>query len=635
MPNEQEAPKAAEPETRATGRRRSDATPGVVAALLLLCLYAGWGVSVDFPRAAFGFQSDEATYYLMTHSIVSDHDLKYRREDLVRTYREFPSGPNGIFLKRGSAAGVVFDGRVPFVHLSSTPIPDTTELFYGKNYAYPAFAAPFVAVFRTNGFLVFHALLLASMLLAGYLFLNARMSTLPALVLSTGFLMASVAPAYFVWMTPELFNLALVVLGYFCWLYKEVADPASAPKWLRWAFKPGSDLAAIVLLAIATFSKPTCLLLVLPMLAMMAMRRQWKRGLIAGVLYGLTGAVLLAGNIAISGEWNYQGGDRRTFYGDYPFQNASMEFSAGKDKVTDKIHEGIIFDKRVFWTLLSHNLAYFFIGRYAGILPYYFPAVFAMGLFLWQWRRRPKWEWLVFGAVMAEILLLIVWVPYTYNGGGGSVGNRYFMSTYGVLLFLLPATESALVAVVPWLIGAIFTAQITLNPFFAAYYPGEPAKQGPLRLLPVELTLVFDIPINTEPDHPRIWFGQNRRFQIYFLDDDAYKREGLFFWMRGQSRAEFFVKSAEPASFLELTLATAASPTRVKVSRGWWSETVDMQRDQTTKIRVPLDAGFPFQGTRVWLVSISTTGAFVPRLEVPGSDDRRFLAVQVTPELIP
>jgi hypothetical protein len=105
--------------------------------------------------------------------------------------------------------------------------------------------------------------------------------------------------------------------------------------------------------------------------------------------------------------------------------------------------------------------------------------------------------------------------------------------------------------------------------------------------------------------------------------------------VRGQSRAEFLVKTVEPASFLELTLATAAAPTRVTVSRGGWSTTVEMQQDQTTQVRVPLDGGFPYQGTRVWVVSIKTTGAFVPRLVAPGSDDRRFLAVQVTPELIP
>ncbi len=62
---------------------------------------AAWRFSVDFPRAALGIQSDEATYYMMGHSLAQDGDLTYRREDLTRVWREFPSGPSGVFLKRG------------------------------------------------------------------------------------------------------------------------------------------------------------------------------------------------------------------------------------------------------------------------------------------------------------------------------------------------------------------------------------------------------------------------------------------------------------------------------------------------------------------------------------------------------
>lgn len=104
-------------------------------------------------------------------------------------------------------------GGFPFVRVDSRPDPDAARLFYGKSYIYPLAAAPFVALFGTNGFLVLHAIVLGLMLLAGYLFLNTRSSPLVSLLLAAGFLMASVAPAYFVWLTPELFNLGLVFLG--------------------------------------------------------------------------------------------------------------------------------------------------------------------------------------------------------------------------------------------------------------------------------------------------------------------------------------------------------------------------------------------------------------------------------------
>ena len=208
----------------------------------------------------------------------------------------------------------------------------------------------------------------------------------------------------------------------------------------------------------------------------------------------------------------------------------------------------IIFDRRVFGTVFSHNVAYFIVGRYSGLLPYFFPGLFAIVAFLLARGRRAPWQWFVLGGAAAQILLLLVWVPYTYNGGGGSIGNRYFMSTYGVFLFLLPPIASVAWALVPWVVGGLFSAQVTFNPFFSSFNPSEHAKQGPLRWLPVELTLVNDLPINTQPNRARVWFGESRRFQIYFLDDNAYAREDLSFWVKGRAKAEFLVKTVEPAS---------------------------------------------------------------------------------------
>jgi hypothetical protein len=614
--------------------RRLEIVPGLVAAVLMLCLYGGIAVSVDFSREAMGIQSDEATYYMMGHSVAEDGDLAYRAEDLGRVWREFPAGPSGVFLKKGRDLDVRLNGRFPFVHVASKPDPDGGRLFYGKSYIYPLMAAPFVAVFGTNGFLVLHALLLAAMLLAGYLFLNARSSPVVSLVLSAGFLMASVAPVYFVWITPELFNLSMVVLGYFCWLYKEVASPDSAPRGTRWLLRPESDLLAALFLALATFSKPSNILLVAPMLIWMALRRRWRPAVAAAALFAVVGGVLVAGNIAVTGEWNFQGGDRRTFYGRYPFQPSQPGWDElGLDRATDRVLTEVIFDKRVFPTVFSHNLAYFFVGRHSGMLPYFFPGLFAAGVFLLSRRPRPMWQWLIFGVGVTEILLIIIWIPYNYFGGGGVIGNRYFMNTYGVFLFLLPPIESVALAIVPWLVGGLFTGAIVLNSFASSFNPQDHVKQGPLRLLPVELTAVNNLPLNTRPERARVWFGVQRRFQIYFLDDNAYGREGLFFWTRGKARAEILVKTVEPASGLQLQLLAGAVPATVTVSRGWWSESRTLKAGETTVLTVPLDAGFPYLGTRVWHVKITCDAAFVPMFVDANSQDNRYLGVQVTPEL--
>ena len=66
----------------------------------------------------------------------------------------------------------------------------------------------------TNGFLLLHALLLALYFLAAYMFLRARAARRgrPS-AYARGVLLASAAPVYFVWLTPELFNFSLGILG--------------------------------------------------------------------------------------------------------------------------------------------------------------------------------------------------------------------------------------------------------------------------------------------------------------------------------------------------------------------------------------------------------------------------------------
>jgi hypothetical protein len=315
----------------------------------------------------------------------------------------------------------------------------------------------------------------------------------------------------------------------------------------------------------------------------------------------------------------------------------------------DESLAGIIFDRRVFWTNLTHNLRYYFVGRYAGILPYFFPAVFALFAFLRAPRRRPGWQYLVLAAGLAQMLFFIINLPYTWIGGGGSVGNRYFMGTYGIYLFLLPPITIPAVAAIPWVIGGLFTAQLVLNPFATSFHPGDAAKHGPLRWLPVELTMVNDLPVNTEgPKKVLVWFGDNPGendpgFQIYFLDDNAYEREAdKSFWVKGESRAEFLIKYApaapekvsadRPLKQLVLTLSPGPLDTTVNVAVNGRTRRVDLK--ETQRVVFNLDKGFWYQARAyVWVVSVSSSTGFVPIFN-GAEKDARFLGVRVKPTLI-
>ena len=627
-------PRAADrPAPPAAVTARIDFGAGLLLSLAVLVVFAGVALSVDVPRTALGFKSDEATYYMMAHSLARDADLTYRREDLARVWHEFPSGPLGVFLKKGRTVDVDAVSGPPFVGVTFRPDPDSTRLYYGKSYIYPAFAWPFVRLAGTNGFLLFHALLLALGIYAGYLFVNARSSPAVAGLFSTAFFLAAVPAGYFVWMTPELFNLVVVTLGFFCWLYKEVAPP-DLPRGLRWLRTPRSDTVALLLLAVATFSKPPNALLIGPMLLLFVMRRRWWAAFSTAARFALVVALLFAGNVAITGDVNFQGGERNTYYRDFPFLDDDSDFSVGMDRATNRVLTDIVFDREVFWSRLGHNIVYFFIGRHSGFIPYFFGGVFALGCFLWPTARRETWQWLVLATALGWVLVLLVWIPYNYFGGAGVLGNRYFMNTYGLFLFLLPPVRSTALALVPWVIGALFTAPITLNPFYTSFRPHEVMKHGPLRWLPIELTLVNDLPINTQVDRVRVLFGTNPRFQIYFLDDNAYDREHDAIWIRGNSRADMLFKTPEPVRTLRLTLRGGPHEPRVAIDAAGERVKLQLKRGEVRSLEIPLGEGFPYQGTRVWPVSVDVDGGFVPMFDGE-TFDHRYLGVQVTPELLP
>ena len=86
-----------------------------------------------------------------------------------------------------------------------------------------------------------------------------------------------------------------------------------------------------------------------------------------------------------------------------------------------------------------------------------------------------------------------MFAPYSWSGGGGPPGNRYFMSLYPALLFLTPPLTMT-PALVAWAGGALFTAKILVKPFAVAKSPTLLTERGFARRLPVEITMANDLP---------------------------------------------------------------------------------------------------------------------------------------------
>jgi hypothetical protein len=627
------------------------ADAGITACLLVGLLLLAFALTVDFPKAAFGFQSDEATYYSLAHSLARDGDFAYERRDLTRVWEEFPTGPEGIFLKRGNTVRLDASSSFPFARLVRAPDPRTDRLYYAKGFIYPLVAAPFVLVFGTNGFLVLHAVLLTLALVAAYAFLRARSSTPAALAYACVFFFASAAPVYVVWLTPELFNLTVSLLGLFLWCYKEVAGPvgAAGSRWSRFLRSPASTYAAALLLGIVTFSKPTNVFVIGPVLGLLLVRRTWKPMVVTGALFGAIVAGLFLLNLAITGDFNFQGGDRNTFYGGagtgFPFQTADSTFVSDRARATNAVPWEVLANRDALLSVFPRNLIYFTFGRHTGITPYFFPGVLSLALFLLTRSLRARFQWLAAAAFVISAVALLLYMPFTYSGGGGPIGNRYFLGFYPLLLFVTPPLASLRPALAGMAVGGLFTAQLVLNPFYVSFHPAEHAKKGVYRALPVELSLLNDLPINVTPSRVRQPLGGRPPIAAYFLDDNVYNREGEWFWVRGESTAQFIlrapIRTREDGSFESLRLhhitvevRAGDIPNDVVVRTSTHRSQARLQPQSTATLTVRVGQGLPYKPVPglptnyVYLVSIRSRSGFTP-LFTSGSRDNRFLGAMV------
>ena len=172
------------------------------------------------PRTAAS-SGDAATYYTLGHSLATDLDFEYRRDDLARVWKEFPSGPEGLFLKRGSG------GRI----------------FYAKAYIYPLAGGAVHLVVRHERVPGPPCAVDDACFLCAYSFLAARSHPVAALIFAFAFLFVSLVPIYMVQLGPDFFIFAIVLVGYFFWCYKEVgAPPAESAKRLAHAMAAGAAL---------------------------------------------------------------------------------------------------------------------------------------------------------------------------------------------------------------------------------------------------------------------------------------------------------------------------------------------------------------------------------------------------------
>ena len=587
----------------------------LVAAVLVLL---GFALAARVPVHKQGFFSDEATYHMMAYSLAYDGDLRYEARDLSRVYElGYTAGPSGIFLKRDPGSG---------------------RMYYSKAFAYSLAAAPFVRVFDDNGFLVLHALLFALVLAAAYAYLRRAVSDATAATYALTYFLASVCLVYFFWMTPEWFNLSLIFIATFLWLYKEAppgwTDGARVSRMRR--LEGGwTDIAAAVLFGIASYSKPPNVIIAGFFFLWLLYRRRWPRLTVGVVAFALVVTSFFAVTSANTGDWNYMGGDRKTFnaVSGYPFSTSIDTFdTVGIPMVTNLSDYK---DRIPVPRALAADLIYVWVGRNAGLLVYMFPAVMALLMFA----ATPNRSWrgphaFVLAAWATSILAYVLVIPDNWIGGGGTIGSRYFLSAYPLLFFLIPAGVGLLGAVGAWVIAALFLSQIMLSPYASSHDPSRHTKAFPFRLLPAELTLLNNLPFNTRPGSRRVPLHPQENIFAYFLDDNTHGREPNTwgFWTVMGHDAEFVIRTPAPASAISLEIRNGPVDNRVIARLNGESHTAELRRDQQVSLRFEPGRGFPYGDTRLYRFTLDTKSGFVPKF-TPSSNSQDFRALGVFVEV--
>jgi hypothetical protein len=226
-----------------------------------------------------------------------------------------------------------------------------------------------------------------------------------------------------------------------------------------------------------------------------------------------------------------------------------------------------------------------------------------------------------------------------------------------MLLFVTPPLRSARPALLAMLVGGLFTAQLVLNPFYVSYHPAEHMKAGLYRWLPVELTLLNDLPINVIPSRIKQPLppasGNGPPTLAYFLDDNAYAFEGEAFWVRGRSRAEMLLRAPvltrPDGGFdslrlhhltIQIQAGDVANTVVVRSDADRSAVTLEPHAIATVTLRV--GAGMPYHKdpglptSYVYWLSIDSGTGFIPMFSA-GTRDSRYLGalVRIAPTYAP
>ncbi len=526
-------------------------------------------------------KADEPAYYLAALSLAKDGDLRCEPKDLARLYREYPYAPvRNLILSTDDGWRTVY---------------------FGKPYIYSFLAAPFAAIWGANGLVLFNALLLVAMIWMTALYLARFNADWLAALFAAGFFLMSTAPSYVYWLQPELLNMFAVGACLFFGLH--AAGPhGSRPwggVWARLATRRSAGRLALIasasVLAAGVYNKPMLAAMGLPVCFRLLRLKRWQ-----DLALWLAGAALALGliagvSVAFTGHPTaYLGVDRQGYNihtphvmpvepkGAPPASPAANPAPAAASAAPPDAARPApepeepepepelgketagwwwIFQVPVIsWAELSEDLVYFFVGRHTGLFLYQPFALLALGLFFAFGRRSPV-RWVVLASLAGIALFFLTFLSHNWHGGGGFVGNRYFLTVYPAFAFLVRRIRPDWIVAAGFAAGALFVGPLLLSPFGLPV--PSPTLQAHARGLPFQ-AFPFELSLRELPGYwgvPRAGvFIQGRK--------DHLRPEGEELWIAGGERAELWLSSLEPLTGLAFEVRSPTPDNEVVIEIG-------------------------------------------------------------------
>lgn len=544
--------------------------PTVLALAAVSLFFLFLTLSPARPGLPPNLKADEAAYYLMARSLGEDLDLRVQREDTERLFEEYPFRPTRNLIVMSD------DGW--------------QTAYFGKPYLYSLLAAPFAVVLGANGLLLLNALLFLALVWMGAAFLSRIAPPPVAALFSAGFFFVSAIFPYVFWLHPEVFTACGVAAALFLVFERRFEDPSHRAK--------ESVLMALsgAALALSAYHKPMYAAVVLALVGPPLLERRlrpaaaWLAGFLLTLALAAGVAVLLTGHPSA-----YLGVERMgvtVCQPDAPpveveeLRAARQGAVAGPADINRETGKGAaappVPHSSWAWVLrkppvgigeVVENLGYFLWGRHAGLLPYFPFAGLAVVLFLLYGRRSPTpaaARWLLLGSLAIVALYFLIFINWNWQGGGGFVGNRYYVAMVPGFLFLVPRVR-AWAVLAGYALGGLSIGALLLTPFGAPV--PEPTLQAharnlPLRLLPLELSL------RNVPGYHSVNLGGVR----VIGRTDQVLPQGERLWLQAAAPVELLLVSSQPLGASVFQLDSPAAPNRFALSMGGVAHRLEVER---------------------------------------------------------